>query len=131
MLRRSRQGQLQETPAYLAPTRAKLALTAACFALFPVCIALGKIPHTWDILDMRQAGRAVIGLLLVVPIRLFDLVTGSALAPRSEAFVVFPSLPQLAAALVADAALFYLLACTWIHLRARRRATRASTPEIH
>lgn len=120
-----------KTTAYLAPTCAKLALTAACFALFPVCLALSKIPHTWDVLDLRLAGRAVIGLLLGVPIRLFDLATGSAFAPRSEAFLVFPSLPQLAAALVADAALFYLLACAWIHLRARRRATRASTPETH
>ncbi len=111
---------------FLGPTRGKLARTAACFLVFPACLALSKVPHEWDLLDLRQAGRALIGLLFGVPIRLFDLATGSAFAPRSEAFLVFPSTPQVVAALVADAALFYLLACTWIHLRARRQAGRTT-----
>ncbi len=113
-------------PAFLRPTRAKLARTAAGFLVYPVCLALSKVPHEWDILDLRLAGRALIGFLLGVPIRLFDLATGSAFAPKSEAFLVFPSLPQVVAALVADAALFYLLACTWIHLRARREGGRTT-----
>src|SRR5262245_53582395 len=111
-------------PAFLTPTRGKLARTAACFLVFPVCLALSKVPHEWDLLDLRLAARALIGFLFGVPIRLFDLATGSAFAPRSEAFLVFPSMPQVVAALVADAALFYLLACIWLHLRRRRQAGR-------
>jgi len=106
---------------FLAPTRRKLALTAAGFAIFPVLLALRAIPARWDLLDLKPWSGRILFLLLGVPVRLFDAVTGSAFASHSEAFLVFPTLPQLAAALLADAFLFYLLACAWVARGARRR----------
>lgn len=110
----------------LAPTRRKLATAAAGFAIFPVLLALRAIPARWDLLDLKDWSERILGLLLGVPIRLFDAATGSAFASRSEAFLVFPTLPQVAAALLADAFVFYLVACAWVarSARGRRRVVR-------
>jgi len=106
--------------AVLAPTLRKLARTAAGFAVFPIALAATCVPPEWDVLDLRSLGRGLIGLLLGVPIRGFDLLTASAFAPRSESFLVLPTLPQVAAALAADAVLFYALACAWERVRETR-----------
>jgi hypothetical protein len=106
--------------AFLRPTRRKLALSATGFLLLPALFWLRQIPGRLDILDLRQASEALLFLLLGLPVRLFDALTGSAFASRSEAFIGFPTLAQLAAAFVADALLFYLLACAWVRWREAR-----------
>src|SRR5262245_14864807 len=107
--------------AFLSPSKEKLLRTLIVASILPVAFVLLQIPVTWDLLDLRQLGRAILAVLLAVPIRLLDRVTGSAFAPRSEAFIVFPSLVQVVFALVCDALLFYLLACTWVAWRRRPR----------
>jgi len=112
--------------AWLVPTRRKLALTAGGFLVFPLLLALRAIPARWDVLDLGQLAGSLLFLLLGVPVRAFDALTGSAFASRSEAFLRFPTPIQLAAAALADAALFYLLACAWVRWRERDRGSRAS-----
>ena len=109
-------------PVFLAPTRAKVAITAGCFLLFPAVMLLRAIPPQLDLLDLRQWSGMIPALLVGVPIRLFNLLTGSAFASRSEGFLALPNVPELAAAFLADVLLFYLIACTWVHWRARRRS---------
>lgn len=109
--------------AAFAPTRTKVAITAGCFLIFPAVLVLRAIPPQWDLLDLREWSGMIPALLVGVPIQLFDLLTGSAFASRSEGFLAFPSLPELAFALLADVLLFYLIACTWVHWRARRDAS--------
>ncbi|HEX6885227.1 MAG TPA: hypothetical protein VF530_17770 [Planctomycetota bacterium] len=106
--------------AWLAPTRRKLALAAGGFLVFPLLLALHAIPGRWDVLDLGQVADGLLFLLLGVPVRAFDALTGSAFASRSEAFLRFPTTIQLAAAATADAVLFYLLACAWVRWRERR-----------
>lgn len=110
----------------LAPTRRKLALTAIGFAVFPALFLLRAIPPQWDLLDLREWSGVLFGFLVGVPIALFDAVTRSAFASTSEGFLHFPSLAQLAAAAVGDALAFYLVACGWVHWRARRVRGRSS-----
>jgi len=107
--------------ALLAPTRRKLALAAGLFLVFPLLFALSRIPHQVDVLDVRLRSRELLHLLVGVPMRLFDAVTASRFASKSEAMLVFPTVVQLAAAAVLDALLFYVLACAWVHWRGRRR----------
>lgn len=109
----------------LAPTRRKLALAAAGFAIFPALLALRAIPARWDLLDLGEWSGRILGLLLGVPIRLFDAATGSAFASRGEGFLGFPSLLELAAVVLADAVLFYLVACALVARGARRRPSSA------
>lgn len=110
--------------AALAPTRAKLAITAGCFLIFPAVMVLRAIPPQWDILDLRELSGMIPALLVGVPIRLFDHLTGSAFASKSEGFLAFPSLPELAVALLADVLLFYSIACAWVLWRARADSAR-------
>lgn len=104
------------------PTRTKLTITVGCFLIFPVVVALRAIPAEWDILNLREWSGGLLMLLVGVPIRGFDLLTGSAFASRSEGFLAFPSLPELGAALFADVLFFYILSCAWVHWRTRRDA---------
>jgi hypothetical protein len=108
--------------AFLSPTKEKLVRGLIVASVLPVAFALQEIPAAWDVLDLRQLARAVLAGLLGGPVRLFDLLTDSAFAPRSEGFIVFPTLPQIAFALACDALLFYLAACTWVAWRRRRRS---------
>ena len=106
---------------FLAPTRAKAAITAACFLVFPIAILMRKIPGQWDILDLGEWSGLVVGVLVGVPMGLFDLATGSAFVRQTEGFLAFPSLPELAAAFVGDLVFFYLVACSWIRWRSSRQ----------
>ena len=106
--------------AFLSPTRDKLLRALLVASIVPVALLLMQIPVTVDVLDLRLLGRAIIGGLLGGPIRLLDWLTDSAFAPRSEAFIVFPSLPQCAFALVFDVFLFYVVACAWSAWRKRQ-----------
>ena len=74
---------------------------------------LMQIPVTWDVFDLRLLGRAILRALLACPIRLLDWLTDRAFAPRSEAFIVFPTLTQCVFALVCDLILFYVAGCAW------------------
>ena len=103
----------------LSPTRRKLALTAGGFLLFPVLVLLRRIPSRWDLLDLREVSELILYLMLGFPIRLFDVLTGSAFVSRGEGFIRFPSTIQLAAAALANALFFYLLACAWVRWRTR------------
>lgn len=105
---------------FLSPTRDKLFRTLVLFSILPCALFSRRIPAAWDLLDLGDLGGALIYGLMGVPIRLLDKATGSAFAPRSEAFIVFPSLPQVAFALLCDAILFYVLACAWAGWRRRR-----------
>ena len=107
--------------AFLSPTKEKLARTLVVASILPVAFALQSIPVAWDVLDLRQLARTVLGGLLGGPVRLLDLLTNSAFAPHTEGFIVFPTLPQIAFALACDGLLFYLVACAWVSWRRRRR----------
>jgi hypothetical protein len=108
--------------AFLSPTKGKLVRALVVASVLPVAFALQEIPVAWDVLDLRQLARVVLAGLLGGPVRLFDLLTDSAFAPRSEGFIVFPTLPQIAFALACDALLFYVVACAWVAWRRRRRS---------
>ncbi len=106
--------------AFLTLSREKLVRTLVLCAVLPGAFLLASIPPSADLLDLRPLGRAIAGGLLGGPIRALDLVTDSAFAPRSEAFLVFPSTIQLGFALACDVLFFYLLACAWVGWRGAR-----------
>jgi len=112
--------------AFLSPSKDKLARTLILASTLPVALVFGLVPASWDLLDLRQLGGAILGALLGGPIWLLDRATGSAFATRSEGFLVFPSLTQIGFALTCDALLFYVLACTWVGWRRRRVAGRGA-----
>jgi hypothetical protein len=112
--------------AFLAPTRRKISWTLLGLLVLPGCLLLRTIPVQWDLLDLREAGGLVLGLLFGVPIWIFDLVTGSAFAAKSEGFLRFPSLAELLSALVGNLLLFYLISCTAVRYWERRRRSQQS-----
>ena len=107
--------------ALLAPTRRKLSWTLVGLLVLPGCFLLRAIPAQWDLLDLRNVADLVLGMLLGVPIRIFDAVTDSAFAARSEGFLGFPSIPEVAFALCANVLLFYVIACLGTCWHQRRR----------
>ncbi len=113
---------------FLTPTRSKLTGTLLGLLTLPGMLLLSAISVEWDLLDLRDLGDLVLGVLLGVPIQIFDAVTGSAFAARTEGFLGFPSAPELGFALCANVLFFYLLACggTWYRARANRLKTQSS-----
>ena len=109
--------------AFLSPSKEKLARALVLASVLPLAFFSGCIPPSMDLLDLRPLGRSVIRGLVGAPIWLFDRMTDSAFAPRSEAFIVFPSTTQCVFALACDALLFYVLACAWVAWRRRRAAS--------
>jgi hypothetical protein len=107
---------------FLSPTKQKLTLALGillgCVGLF----FLRLIPVQADILDLRQLPRLVAIVLLRWPIQAFDVLTQRRFAPRSEGFIVFPTVTQFGFAVLFDLALFYVLACAIATFRARRSA---------
>ena len=93
---------------FLTPTRSKLTGTLLGLLTLPGMLLLRALPVEWDLLDLRDLGNLVLGVLLGVPIQIFDAVTGSAFAARTEGFLGFPSLPELGFALCANVLFFYL-----------------------
>ncbi len=114
--------------AFLAPTRRKLSWTVIGLMVLPGCFLLRTIPVQWDLLDLRETGGLVLGLLFGVPIWIFDFVTGSAFAAKSEGFLRFPSLAELLSALVANLLFFYLISCTAVRFWERRRSRSQQNP---
>ncbi len=114
---------------FLAPTRSVLTGTLLGLLTLPGAFLLRAMPVQWDLLDFRTLGDLVLGALLGVPIQIFDTVTVSAYAARSEGFLGFPSLAELAFALCANVLFFYLLACgvTWYRARSGRKRPRVQT----
>jgi len=105
---------------FLIPTRQKLKLALwlllACVGLF----FLRLIPVQADIFDLRQIPGLAAVVLFRWPIQLFDFLTQRRFAPRSEGFIVFPTMAQFGFAVVFDLVLLYLLACVIVGLRSKR-----------
>lgn len=93
-----------------------LGIMLACISV----LFLRLIPVQADLFDLRQLPRLVFIPLVRWPIQFFDMLTQRRFAPRSEGFIVFPTVTQLAFALVCDLVLFYLLACLIVRLRSKR-----------
>jgi hypothetical protein len=111
---------------FLSPTKQKLLLTLwlllGCVGLFSLIL----IPVQVDVLDLRKLPRLQAIVLLRWPIQLFDFLTQRRFAPRSEGFIVFPTLAQVSFAAAFDLAVFYLLACLIAGRRADSSPTSAS-----
>lgn len=91
-------------------------LWAGIFAV----LSLDRIPAPADVLDLHRLSEALF-LLLVLPIRLFDLVTGGRFVPHGDgSFIVFPSGPQAAFCLIFDIAAVAFIA-RFIALRTGRK----------
>ena len=114
--------------AFLAPTRRKISWTLLGLLVLPGCLLLRTIPAQWDLLDLRETGGLVLGLLFGVPIWIFDFVTGSAFAAKGGGFLRFPSLAELLSALVANLLFFYLISCTAVRFWERRRNRSEQDP---
>ena len=114
--------------AFLAPTRRKLSWTLFGLLVLPGCLLLRAIPVQWDLLDLRDLGGLVLGLLLGVPIQVFNFVTGSAFAAKSEGFLRFPSLTEVVFALVANLLFFYLISCAAVRFWGRRASRSEQDP---
>ncbi len=87
-----------------------------CLVLF----FLRLIPVQVDLLGLRKIPRLVATVMVRWPIQLFDLLTQRRFAPRSEAFIVFPTIEQLGFAVLFDLMVFYLLACAITACRAKK-----------
>lgn len=114
--------------AFLAPTRRKISWTLLGLLVLPGCLLLRTIPAQWGLLDLRDLGGLVLGLLLGIPMQVFHFVTGSAFAAKSEGFLRFPSLAELLSALVANLLFFYLISCTAVRFWERRSSRSEQSP---
>lgn len=86
-------------------------------------VLLHNIPAELDLLNLNQLSTGLLIVFGALPIGLFDLLTGGAFRPHGEGFIVLPSLPQAAFALLFDLAAIHLCACAlaaWLARRARR-----------
>ncbi|MFT5050000.1 MAG: hypothetical protein ACI8QZ_001393 [Chlamydiales bacterium] len=104
---------------FLTPTARKLHGALLGLLILPGAFMLRAVPVQWDLLELGGLGGLILGLLLGVPLRIFDTLTDSAFASRAEGFLVFPSVAELAFALAADLLLFYLISCAVVRVRAR------------
>ena len=101
-------------------TKGKLARACLLACSLPLAVLLRTIPREWDVLDLAEIASGFLRVMVGGPIFVFDLLTGSAFAPRSEGFLVFPSTTQLLFALLANALVFYGIACVWDRVSTRR-----------
>jgi len=106
---------------FLRPDARKVLTTGALIGAVLLCLTLRQIPVQVDILDLREVPEFVVFLFGRIPIELFDFATDGAFRPQGEGFLVFPSLPQVAFALLFDVAALYLASCAVCH-RWRRPA---------
>ena len=110
---------------FLRPNRDKLLLWLGISVTLVGTLLFNLIPPSIDILDLHRIPAAVYTALGRWPIDLFDYLTWSRFRPKSESFLVFPSLAQLLFLVVFDSVLVYLVTCLVCYTIGRARTGRA------
>lgn len=107
---------------FLKPNKSKV----VTFFVITAVIVIGTV--VLFAINERDLAGIFLYPLATLPITLFDIVTGSAFAPRECGFLCFPTIPQILFILVFDIVMIYLIVCGIIYAREKR--TRTQTQNI-
>lgn len=108
---------------WIKPTRRKFKIVLLCILFFLVLPLTQLIPPQYDLLDLKDGANFILKIVLSLPVRMFDLLTGGTFRPRECYVFCFPTPMQLAFLAVFDLAIFYLGACIYCKFVKKRELT--------